>query len=468
MSNFLERFLHIRCFLTLCGLVGVIAALIYGRFVISDNFEHLRAAYLVSLGYVPYRDFFEHHHPLLWYLFAPIIAAVPHNALAIYYIVRSIVLAVSGLTFYVIYRIIGIFSDSKKLFGLFLLLLCTFLPMWYGISLFKPDAFAHLFYFIGLYYLFDYIRLQHCLSLVYGALAAAISFLFLQTIAFSIVLWIFPLLILLFKHKKFYSDLAVSVASALVVLGGFLYWIYATGAWTPYWQQNWIFNAQLFPLLQTEAPSVVGLWLFPLGTAAVAGVWIWKTPDTSVYWKIIAFLFVGEIAQRLLFKIVFPHYLILTFIFAALLLAYAVQRINQKILYGYVYAYVAICIALNFVTLSLNDNRNVMKDFRKVNESAQSLIFNIDFNYTNIYAPLNSYYTVTFNNLAMIDNYLFNRFPNYNINTEIQNQNFEYLCYAAEHKNITLPNIDTERFRLSEQTLQKYKQISSDLYRKSK
>ena len=41
----------------------------YGFFM--DTLEHIHASWLVSEGKVPYRDFFEHHNPLLWYLFAP-------------------------------------------------------------------------------------------------------------------------------------------------------------------------------------------------------------------------------------------------------------------------------------------------------------------------------------------------------------------------------------------------------------
>ena len=67
MTESARKDFWLRFFLILCGLIGVICALIFGRFVISDNFEHLRASYLVSIGYMPYLDFFEHHHPLLWY-----------------------------------------------------------------------------------------------------------------------------------------------------------------------------------------------------------------------------------------------------------------------------------------------------------------------------------------------------------------------------------------------------------------
>ena len=38
------------------------------RYYDTDELEHLHAAGLVANGAVPYRDFFEHHGPLLWYV----------------------------------------------------------------------------------------------------------------------------------------------------------------------------------------------------------------------------------------------------------------------------------------------------------------------------------------------------------------------------------------------------------------
>lgn len=33
-----------------------------------DEFEHLQVSFNILNGLVPYRDFFEHHHGLLWYV----------------------------------------------------------------------------------------------------------------------------------------------------------------------------------------------------------------------------------------------------------------------------------------------------------------------------------------------------------------------------------------------------------------
>ncbi|MBU0761569.1 MAG: hypothetical protein KKD39_00955, partial [Candidatus Altiarchaeota archaeon] len=37
-----------------------------------DDVENLHASWLVYRGYIPYRDFFEHHTPLTWYVLSPL------------------------------------------------------------------------------------------------------------------------------------------------------------------------------------------------------------------------------------------------------------------------------------------------------------------------------------------------------------------------------------------------------------
>src|SRR5688500_12708503 len=39
-----------------------------------DEFEHLHAAWCIADGQTPYRDYFEHHGPLTYYLLAPFVS----------------------------------------------------------------------------------------------------------------------------------------------------------------------------------------------------------------------------------------------------------------------------------------------------------------------------------------------------------------------------------------------------------
>jgi hypothetical protein len=44
------------------------------RWFNPDELEHVHVSWCVAKGMVPYRDFFEHHTPWLWYLLAPLVA----------------------------------------------------------------------------------------------------------------------------------------------------------------------------------------------------------------------------------------------------------------------------------------------------------------------------------------------------------------------------------------------------------
>ena len=39
----------------------------------GDNVEHLHSTWLISQGKIPYKDFFQHHNPLLWFVFSPLL-----------------------------------------------------------------------------------------------------------------------------------------------------------------------------------------------------------------------------------------------------------------------------------------------------------------------------------------------------------------------------------------------------------
>ena len=90
----------------------ILGTAIYSGVLILDDVEHIHASWLVWQGKVPYRDFFEHHHALLWYLFAPI-TAVFYNQAIIVYVAKFLTLIVSVLTFYYFYKIMVKFVTDR-------------------------------------------------------------------------------------------------------------------------------------------------------------------------------------------------------------------------------------------------------------------------------------------------------------------------------------------------------------------
>ena len=87
-----------------------------------DTAEHIHSSWLVSIGKVPYRDFFEHHNPLFWYVLAPFVAAFYKNALVLY-AARVVSLGFYIFMFAGFYKLCREFlAVSKTVFGLALLL----------------------------------------------------------------------------------------------------------------------------------------------------------------------------------------------------------------------------------------------------------------------------------------------------------------------------------------------------------
>ncbi len=70
----------------------------------DDELEHLHSSWLVYMGGTPYRDFFEHHNPLLWYLLSPLFM-IFRDDLGIITAARSIMFILNLMILFVSYKI---------------------------------------------------------------------------------------------------------------------------------------------------------------------------------------------------------------------------------------------------------------------------------------------------------------------------------------------------------------------------
>ena len=81
----------------------------------GDTLEHMHSSWLVYANFVPYKDFFQHHNPLLWYMFSPIVGLHAQNisdSFITSFVVLSSIL-VSYINFYYLYLIVSRFLSSK-------------------------------------------------------------------------------------------------------------------------------------------------------------------------------------------------------------------------------------------------------------------------------------------------------------------------------------------------------------------
>ena len=463
MTEFIKQNKLLSIFL-LADLFVVLLSFAFQDPVITDSMEHLRASYLVSLGDVPYRDFFEHHHPLLWYAFAPIAAVLPHNALLSLYVARFCAFLSSCAMLYVLYLIIKNFVGGAKLFPYFVVLLFLAYPCVYSFSSFKPDAFARLFYFIGLYCFFLYIKEQKTRFLCLCFLTFFIAFCFLQTFAFDILPLIIPALILFYNKPVFYRDVGVALILPAIFFVIAIYLMIANDVWKPYFEMNWLFNKEHRPIIYADTVSTIWDWMWLFVFALIALIFQLKN-QSNVYFKILGWLFVCEIVQHIIVLAIYPHYLVMLFIFSAFICAPLLYRFWHHLLTKFVKTLIIALFILDFAVIASFNQVQYMQIFNKVNSSPDNQIVNFVFCWLNIYAPKINFYTVMPHRLAAVDNYLYNRFPDYDVNKFIQENKIKYIDYSENNLTFFPPTLQ-ERFMISEETLREYEEIDENIYQR--
>ena len=93
-----------------------------------DETEHLHPAWAIAHGQVPYRDFWQLHPPLFYYLMAPLFALMGDD-LRIIYAARGLMLLCLLLILLQLYRIARACFDA--LTGLLAVLLLSYFVLWW-------------------------------------------------------------------------------------------------------------------------------------------------------------------------------------------------------------------------------------------------------------------------------------------------------------------------------------------------
>ncbi|MBR1600371.1 MAG: glycosyltransferase family 39 protein [Alphaproteobacteria bacterium] len=205
-----------------------------------DITEHLNATYLVSIGEVPYKDFFEHHNPLMWYILSPFISMF-NRSIIIFEFSSLLALMTNILSLYIMYRINADFLYDKKT----AVLGCVFgfaIPLlWEDVATLRPDIFMIATALLGIYNIFLYLKNHKLKNLVISYLCMSFSFLFLQKIVSLLFGFALANLWLIYQKRIKVKDFAISVAVALLPLILYGIYLWETDSWKEYFYYNWIF-----------------------------------------------------------------------------------------------------------------------------------------------------------------------------------------------------------------------------------
>jgi len=311
----------------------------------GDTLEHIHSSWLVYANFVPYEDFFQHHNPLLWYLFAPFVGLHAHglddNIITSTVITCAIV--VSFINYVYLYLIVSRFLSTK--FGGIVAAAIAFTPyVVLSVIHFRPDNFMMTAFFAGLYHYFCYIEKQKLKDLAISFLLFWCSFMFLQKIIFTLILLGFVTLYLIYKGKIRLGDVMYAALLPIALSLGFVAYLYAHDILVVWYQSNFTFNLYIPELFDERRIGMIWPELkCLLAGSALSILFCFKGSNT--YFKIIALIFVVELAQRLLYFSAFAYYFYLVIYTASILTA---VFLAEKVFPRWWFLTFVLAIALNW------------------------------------------------------------------------------------------------------------------------
>ncbi len=368
-SRWLKFFLGLEFFYVFCSIF-------LSQSAVADDFEHMHAAWLVWNGYIPYTDFFEHHHPLMWYLFAPIMGMANRNILIIFPL-RVIMCSISILTLCVVYRLIKGFLKDRMSALLTICIFASSLIVQCSIIQIKPDMFMHLFFMLGLYYFFKFIRDEKQKDLNICAIMMTIGFLFLQTIIFLAL----PLGVvygyLLIKKKATFKMLAKAIVVPTIILGLAVAFLYYSGNLERYWQLNWVVNS----LFNKDVVNMSKFYAVLLSGFMCAIYLIYKKPN--IYVTTILLMYFTELALRTMYFSVHIYYFKMLLLYNAIVMSLAVGMLLKEYKsLTYIIVFVLAVSNLRFFLLthtkSLTDKAMVITMTIAKNTTADDIVLNMN------------------------------------------------------------------------------------------
>jgi len=179
ISSFLIRF-------SFAVLIPLMIVLSLKRAFVHDEFEALKSAWKIYSGELIYVDFFQHHHPLLYFLLIPLFLLFGESTNVIM-AGRFIILLFALGIFLSTYKIAQLLFSKQAAAVSVILLFAATLFVDKAIEI-RPDIPQTFFGLVSIYLMFNYFASGRILYLILSALSLGIAFLFLQKILFLAIL----------------------------------------------------------------------------------------------------------------------------------------------------------------------------------------------------------------------------------------------------------------------------------------
>ncbi|MDD2702638.1 MAG: hypothetical protein PHC33_01350 [Candidatus Omnitrophica bacterium] len=114
-----------------------------------DESEHLHCAWLVSRGLIPFKDFWQHHSPLIWVFMSPFIK-ICKSSVSVFELSRAAAFAVSLANFFVGWLIARKCWEGKAGISVYLLIISS-AAIFGQFCWLRPDLFMQFFLLAGIY-----------------------------------------------------------------------------------------------------------------------------------------------------------------------------------------------------------------------------------------------------------------------------------------------------------------------------
>lgn len=383
-----RRFLN----LVLLGLVLVITVISLNRFYAHDELEHIHASWYISNGYIPYVDFFENHHPLLWICLQPAFW-IWGESIALLLAARILMLAFLMASAFLVYRIARVLNFSEDVGRAAAILLLSMVMFVEKAVEVRPDVPQVFFSLLSVLQILLFFRDGKARHLIYSGLSAAAAFLFLQKAFFLLVAYV-PVLIFAAKANKIRFLQIVCLACSFVFpVLLFLGLLALLSAFPDYLLTNWIMHIRhldSFTPLGLIGFSIIQnslFWILAVWSCSRVFRWLKENSPLGIV------TLCGMVSLILVFAVKHPHrqYFLLPLALLAAPAAVQMDGFFQRRRYitGKKISIWAISLAVPaafLIFLMFSSNRTQMEKIRYVleNSTAQDCIYDGDITY-NIY-----------------------------------------------------------------------------------
>lgn len=416
LSDSASKLPHIEHFEIIVLSILVFSALCYftfTNFLNGDEREHVTASFYIYSGQIPYRDFFEHHHPLLWYTFLPFMF-IFNNSENVWYAARLYTLILFFINSYFLFKIcLQLLSDRLYAWLSVLLSLmphCVFLSQ----TEFRPDTLMMTTFLIGTYYLFSNLKNKGN-NLILSFFFYTLSFFSLQKVCFQLIPIACLIIFWLYKKTISLKDFFKALILPAAMIELYVLYLWHEHSLKDYFELNWLLNLKItthiqYPVHQTAYYIIANI---------IAIITLFNKSHSQI--KAISFccLFTSFILQ-FIFIGAFRHYWLPVYPYFAIITAYFIFSLKPFFRTLTLFA-IIVSATLNYHTYyKLNQNFSPLKTFVYLSKqvlkysSPDDLIIGGSATIGGLRKDAVGYYWFARDHVALLDYHYFKRheFPN--------------------------------------------------------